>query len=328
MNIDAKVLSLLANCEFNSGELLAQTLSVSRATIWKSINKLRNSGLDIYAVRGRGYQLANAIELLNQVSILEAMPKDICSDIKKIDVLWEVDSTNKYLSDLAHDGVDGGRICVAEKQTQGRGRRGKQWISPLGGNIYLSLLWNMPFGPAQLSGLSLAIATSVVDTLRNLGLKEVGVKWPNDILWRDRKLAGILLEIGGESAGPSFAVVGLGLNIQLDKEFAGEIDQPWVDLETITRKPIERNKLVASLIVAFVQTFNRFKQEGLTPFLPKWREYDHYAGKKAVLHLENESIPGVISGIDDYGSLLLEYNGTITRYHSGDVSLDIRDNTN
>ena len=326
MNIDAKVLSLLANCEFHSGEMLAQLLSVSRATIWKSIRKLRDSGLDIYAVRGRGYRLADPIELLNQASIFDSIEPDKRSDIKDIDVLWEVDSTNKYLMDLAREGQESGSICLAERQIQGRGRRGRQWISPLGGNIYLSVLWKLPFGPAQLSGLSLAIATSVVDTLHNIGLKEVGVKWPNDIVWRERKLAGILLEIGGESAGPSFAIVGLGLNLQLNKEFAGEIDQPWVDLDTIVKKPIERNKLVAGLISAIIQTFKRFEQDGLKPFLPKWRQYDQYAGKNAVLHLENESIPGVISGIDDHGSLLLEYNGKITRHHSGDVSLDVRDN--
>ncbi len=188
--------------------------------------------------------------------------------------MWEVDSTNKYLLDLARDDQEGGTICLAERQIQGRGRRGRQWISPLGGNIYLSVLWKLPFGPAQLSGLSLAIATSVVDTLHNIGLKDVGVKWPNDIVWRERKLAGILLEIGGESAGPSFVIVGLGLNIQLNKEFAGDIDQPWVDLDSISKKPIERNKLVAELISAIIQTFNRFEYDGLKPFLPKWRQYD------------------------------------------------------
>ncbi len=327
MNIDAKVLSLLANCEFHSGELLAQTLSVSRATIWKSIQNLTDSGLDIYAVRGRGYRLVDSIELLSQTSILNALSPESQSSLNELDVLWEVDSTNKYLADLVRGGIDGGRACVAEKQTQGRGRRGKHWVSPLGGNIYLSLLWGFPFGPAQLSGLSLAIATTVVETLHHLGLSEIGVKWPNDILWRDRKLAGILLEIGGESAGPCFAIVGLGLNIQLRKESAGDIGQPWVDLKTIAKVSIERNKLVASLINAFVQTCNRFEQGGLKPFLPKWREYDRFAGKKAVLHLENESISGVIRGVDDYGALLLECDGKITRYHSGDVSLDVRNST-
>jgi len=125
MNIDAKVLSLLANCEFHSGELLAQLLSVSRATIWKSIKKLRESGLDIYAVRGRGYRLADPIELLNQASILEALSPEKRMDINKIDVLWEVDSTNKYLLDLARDDQEGGTICLAERQMQGRGRRGR-----------------------------------------------------------------------------------------------------------------------------------------------------------------------------------------------------------
>ena len=324
MNLDAKVLVILTDQKFHSGEALAKSLFVSRATIWKSIQSLQALGLDIFAVRGRGYCLAVELELLDKTRILAAIDERARSQITNLDILWEVDSTNNQLSLLARQGAKRGCVCLAERQTGGKGRRGRQWVSPLGGNIYLSMLWRFTTGPAQLTGLSLAMATAVVEVLHNLGMADVGVKWPNDILWRDKKLAGILLEIQGESAGPCSIIVGIGLNVRLNQQLADAIDQPWVDLTSIAQAPIARNNLVGGLISALVKALLTYEKQGFTPFMQRWSGYDCYANRDAILRFDNESISGVIKGIDENGALLLEHDNKVHRYYSGDVSLSVR----
>lgn len=321
MRFVSQVLSILADGEFHSGQRLAREMGVTRATVWKTLESAKSSGLDIFAVRGRGYRLAQPLELLDKQAIENSLSLAAAEKVAALHILWQTDSTNRYLLDIPPQEKMNGTVCLAELQTKGRGRRGRVWISPLGANIYLSLLWRFNVGPDQLSGLSLAAAVAVVRAIKKRGIDGVGVKWPNDVITEKGKLAGILLEMSGEASGPCTVVVGIGLNIKLSKNSGQQIDQPWTDLSALSHKPIKRNLLVGHLISELIEAFREFERNGLQPFLPEWRQWDYYDGKSVVLQSANDTIHGVVRGVDDKGALQLVKNGKLSVFHHGEVSL-------
>lgn len=332
MSKDAQILAMLADGHFHSGQELAQQFGLSRSGIWKAIQSLQSKGIEVFAVQGKGYRLAQPLELLNSTTI-EASKNVLQANYQQppqqsspeqdgeLTVLWDVDSTNRYLMDRAYDGCAPGSTCLAEMQTAGRGRRGRQWISPLGGNIYLSQLWQFASGPAALSGLSLAAALAVVRVVREMGVKGAGVKWPNDILVNGEKLAGILLEIQGESNGPTRVIVGLGLNVRLPDMMAQTIDQPYTSLENHVQKPIQRNKLAARLIDELLKVYELFSQSGFAAFVDEWLAMDVFRDKSINLKLPTGVLNGTCRGVDIAGAIRLEHNGQVTSFPSGEVSL-------
>ena len=313
----------LADGEFHSGELLAQQLGLSRAAIWKQIKGLREQwGMEIHAVSGRGYRLAHPLELLQQDKILSTLPPETKDSLSGLEIHGILGSTNEYLMSQIADGVPSGQTCLAEQQTAGRGRRGRKWISPYGSNIYLSIFWRFSLAPIELSGLSLAAGLATVRALNRLGVTEVGLKWPNDILWQERKLAGLLLEVTGESGGPSQVVLGLGLNTHMSNQQGENIDQPWVDLTNIPGgEKIGRNQLAAELIHQLVNALKQFESSGLPPLLEEWQQQDLYHNKMIALQMGNRAIVGKHVGIDKNGALLLLHAGEISAYYAGEVSL-------
>jgi len=313
----------LADGKFHSGELLAQQLGLSRAAIWKQIKGLREHwGMEIHAVSGRGYRLAHPLELLQQDKILSTLPPETKDSFSGLEIHGVIDSTNEYLMSQIADGVPSGQICLAEQQTAGRGRRGRKWISPYGSNIYLSIFWRFSLAPIELSGLSLVAGLAAVRALNCLGVTEVGLKWPNDILWQERKLAGLLLEVIGESGGPSQVVLGLGLNTHMSNQQGENIDQPWVDLTNIPGgEKIGRNQLAAELIHQLVNALKQFESSGLSPLLEEWQQQDLYHNKMIALQMGNRAIVGKHVGIDKNGALLLLHAGETSAYYAGEVSL-------
>ncbi len=313
----------LADGKFHSGEALARSLGLSRAAIWKQIKGLREQwGMEIHAVSGRGYRLVYPLELLQQDKILMLLPSATRGTLSGLEIHDSIDSTNEYLMLQAAADLPSGQACLAELQTAGRGRRGREWHSPYGSNIYLSLLWRFPLAPIELSGLSLAAGLAVVRALNYLGVTEVGLKWPNDILWQERKLAGLLLEVTGESEGPSQVVLGVGLNTLLSDQQGSGIDQPWVDLTSIPGgKQVGRNQLAAALIHQLVNTLESFERHGLSPLLDEWQQQDLYHNKTVVLRMGNRTIEGKHVGIDKNGALLLLHAGEVKAYYAGEVSL-------
>jgi len=340
MSKDAQILAVLADGHFHSGQELAHQFGLSRSGIWKAIQSLQAKGIEVFAVQGKGYRLSQPLELLNSTTI-EASKKVLQStqptggfvtpaaqfqsppafSNSELTVLWDVDSTNRYLLDRAFNGCAPGSTCLAEMQTAGRGRRGRKWISPLGGNIYLSQLWQFGSGPAALSGLSLAAAIAVVRVIHELGVKDAGVKWPNDILVNGHKLAGILLEIQGESNGPTRVIVGLGLNVRVPDMMAQTIDQPYTSLEKHVQKPIQRNRLAARLIEELLQVYQQFAKSGFAAFVEEWTRLDVYRDKRINLKLPTGVLNGTCRGVDVAGALRLEHNGQVTSFPSGEVSL-------
>jgi len=316
------ILQLLSDGNFHSGERMAQLSGVSRSAVWTALQSLRRLGVDVCAVSGRGYRLKQPLELLDEGFIRSVLSEANRSRIEQIHILHSVDSTNACLMRSA--GASGISACVAEHQTAGRGRRGRDWFSPFGSNLYLSLRWDFDEGMGRLPGLSLAVAVAVVRTLHMVGIADARLKWPNDVYWHGRKLGGILLEVAGESAGPCQVVVGVGLNVRMPNGAVQEIEQPWVDLATIM-PGLSRNRLCGLLLQHLVDAVLSFQHTGFASFEQEWHEADLLFGQDVILLLPDEQIHGVGRGIAHDGALLLEVAGEVRRYTYGEISVRLRD---
>lgn len=323
------VLRLLADARFHSGEQLAAVLGVSRATVWKRVRALSQTcGVAVGAVRGRGYRLAEPLELLDREHLVPLLARDTTAHLAQLDLVETVDSTNTYLLGRRLADSNQGIACLAERQTAGRGRRGRSWVSPFGANIYLSVLWRFDSPPMDLAGLSLAAGVAVAQALARVGVGGVSLKWPNDLLWDGRKLAGILVELAGESDGPTHAVIGVGLNLRMPDGAGRDVGQPWADLrEVLGGAPPTRNLLAARLIDALVAMCLRFRDAGLAPFLDDWRALDCLAGQPVRVVLGDRAVDGVGLGIAPSGALRVRTVDGERELHAGEASLRLRDAT-
>lgn len=323
MNSRQQLLQLLADGQWHSGEALAGQLGLSRAAVWKQLGVLRDQyGLNIHSVPGRGYKLPEKLELLDAGQIRSLLAETTHGWIKHLEIHDTIASTNSYLMAKAAGQLQTGHVCLAERQSEGRGRRGRQWVSPFGCNIYLSLFWEYGLAPAALSGISLAAGLAVIRALRQLGVNDVGLKWPNDILWGNQKLAGLLLEVTGEQSGPSRVVLGLGMNLRLSGAEGQAIEQPWASLHQLPGGAgLSRNRTVAALLDNLVSVLSQFEERGLSALIPEWRQYDLYDGKRVLLQMGARQVEGIHRGVEASGALLLETADGVRAYHGGEVSL-------
>ena len=322
MNTVNSVLRILSDGQFHSGSALGEALDVSRAAVWKAIQKLQQEWqIKVNAIPGRGYQLAVPLVMLEKDSILSAVESRFQSRLQKLQILWSVDSTNRYIMNRASSDAICGLAVLAEHQSAGRGRRGRHWVSPFGRNLYLSLLWEFDLEASQLTGLSLAIAVAISRALIQLDIKDVMLKWPNDVLWQERKLCGVLLEMKGESSGPWQVVIGIGMNVNMGSIATEDIGQPWVDLQSILSRNVDRNRLAGLILNELLNAIEQFRHSGLSPFLVEWRARDVCHDQLVELHFPDRIQQGIARGIDDNGALLLENEGVVKPYHAGEVSL-------
>lgn len=316
-----KLLEFLADGRFHSGQALARHIGVTRAAVWKQMQALQAAGVDIHGVRGRGYRLAHPLELLETDKIRAHLSFGAGGQIAQLELLTEVDSTNTYLKQQAREGAPSGAACLAETQRAGRGRLGRSWVSPFACNLYLSLLWRFDAGPSVLGGLSLVAGVALVQALGTLLPHGLALKWPNDLQCNGRKLAGVLVEVAGESAGPCHAVIGIGINVRMPDDFAAQITQPWTDLTRCLGKTPSRNVLAGAVLTQLVEALQLFERQGLLPFLDTWRAHDATAGKPVQLHLPVGVVIGNARGIDDDGALLLQVGDELRRFASGELSV-------
>ena len=317
------LLNRLADGHFHSGTILAQALNISRSAVWKQLENLSAEfGIEIIAVSGKGYKLVRPLELLSETHIKTALTEEATKLISTLEIYPQIDSTNRYLSERAQTEANSGLVCFAESQTAGKGRRGRQWVSPFGSNIYVSILWRFQNDPASIAGLSLAVGVAVIRALRAFGISDIGLKWPNDIYWQEKKLGGILIEVSGEAGGSCSAVIGLGLNLYLPVKETAAITQPWTDLEHITGGAnYSRNHIASLLLNHLLPVIADFETETLNHYLAEWRNYDVMLNKAVSLYIGNQVIDGIVMGINDNGMLLLKNSdGEIKTFASGEVS--------
>jgi BirA family biotin operon repressor/biotin-[acetyl-CoA-carboxylase] ligase len=319
-----ELVRLLADGTCHSGEAIARRLGVSRAAVWKAVRRAREGlGVAVESVRGHGYRLRAPIDLLDVGHILAELARRGAPPLARIELHDQIDSTSARMMALAADGAPSGSLCLAERQTAGRGRRGRTWVSPFGAGIALSILWRTPYGPGALGGMSLAAGAAVSEVLAQAGVRKICLKWPNDLLWHGRKLGGLLLEVAGEAEGPSHLVLGVGINLRLPREATRTIDQPWTDLtEVLGEAEIPgRNALAAALIHGLWAALERYGREGLAPFRDRWAAFDCLRGQTLEVLLGDQVITGVHRGIAEDGALLLATAEGIRSFHGGEVSV-------
>ncbi len=311
------VLRQLSHKEFVSGAEVAARAGCSRATIHNVVGQAEAAGIRIHAVRGRGYRLAAALDWLHEPALRERLePRGM--HLERFDTL---PSTNTHLLALAQAGASHRTVVVTEWQTGGRGRRGRTWLAPPGAGVQFSLLWRFGRSMAELSGLSLAVGVLLVQALRSMGLSHAMVKWPNDILLDEAKLAGVLIEIGGEMLGPTAAVIGVGLNVRNPPGLSESIGQPVADLGSL-HGGASRTATLLALLESLDDGLARFDAQGFSAFRESWHACHAHQGQRVVLtDGQGGRTEGVALGVDEQGALLLEARQGVRRFHAGEVSL-------
>ncbi|MCB1687216.1 MAG: bifunctional biotin--[acetyl-CoA-carboxylase] ligase/biotin operon repressor BirA [Halioglobus sp.] len=317
------LLPLLADGEFRSGQELADLMGVSRTAVWKQVNRIAaESGIEIESVKGKGYRIPGGIDLLDADRVRGALGERARSLLTRLEIQGSVDSTNSEVLRWVAQSGSSGLVCSAEQQTAGRGRRGRQWVSPYASNLYLSLLWEFSQGAAALEGLSLAVGVAVARALRACGVTAVQLKWPNDVLYDGAKLGGILLEMSGDAAGTCRVVIGVGLNVAMPREAAGAIDQAWTDVRSVSAgQPPGRNRLLAELLNELLPLAADFEQQGFAHWRDEWQALDAFAGEPVVLHTGSGQLAGVARGVDERGALQLETTTGVQSVYGGEISL-------
>lgn len=310
-----------------SGEELARSSGQTRAAVWKRIEALREAGLPIDARPGRGYALAQPLDLLDATAIHDGLSTAVQAQLAALDIAWSIDSTNSELLRRPSPAA-GTAVLLAERQTGGRGRRGRVWMSPLAAHLYLSLSRTFGGGLARLGGLSLVAGIAVAEALHALGFEAVRLKWPNDLVVVDaagrlRKLGGLLVEGGGEHAGPARAVIGLGLNVRMPAAAAAAIDQPWCDLAGVSRDVVPvRNAVAAALLARLLPALEQFDAAGLVPFLPRYAALDALAAQPVTVTGARSEHAGIALGLADDGALRLRLaDGSECSFHAGEISV-------
>ena len=321
------LLNCMADGGYHSGVELGSKLNVSRTAVWKALGKLENYGVCLEKTKGKGYRIRGGLDLLNREHILAYL--DTCSALlHEFHLVQSIDSTNSYL--MSGDDCPDPRLyvaCMAERQTAGRGRRGRVWHSPYAKNIYLSLSFNLQGGSESLDGLSLALGVAVARCLSQEGVLGVGLKWPNDILVDGKKLAGILVELKGEAEQGWKVVVGLGLNVLMTNTEDDEINQPWVSIVSLSsRQAKSRSEWSALLIENIISTVELFRVNGFKGVMSEWDRYDALS-KKPVMIVGGD-LSGVCEGVDERGRLLMRVDGDLKIINAGEVSVRSDESSN
>lgn len=314
-----KILEMLADRQFHSGEELGLAMGVSRTAVWKQLKRLEDLGVALESVKGKGYRLASAIHLLNQDAIEAGLNAEVSSYIDGIEISKIIDSTNTRA--LARAVAEPGcYVCASEHQTAGRGRRGRRWHSPFASNLYFSVSRSFDNGAAVLEGLSLAVGVALSQALDDFGFPGVRLKWPNDVVYDGKKLAGILLEMTGDADGPCCVVVGVGLNVAM--AVAADIDQPWIDLSSIDgAAEVNRNALLAVILNRLVALLRDYDTAGFSAYQTQWQQLDAFAGCAVVIKMADRQVSGYARGVESDGALVIETSAGFEVFSGGEVSL-------
>jgi BirA family biotin operon repressor/biotin-[acetyl-CoA-carboxylase] ligase len=314
------ILRLLADGEFHSGEEMARLLGVSRASIWQAMRFLDQAGVAVFRVPGRGYRLREPLQWVAPAQVMAALGDR--AGMFELEVVDSVASTNSLLLQKAALGAPHGSCVVTEMQTAGRGRRGREWHANLGGSLTFSLLWRFNQGAGFLSGLSLAVGVALMRALEQSGVAGAGLKWPNDVLYRHHKLAGILIELQGDMLGPSAAVIGIGLNLKLSEKVQNRIDQAVVDVYSITGMMPQRNLILANLLSHLADVLVEFEEGGFSRLRGEWLGHHAYHEKTVRLMMPDGSQhEGRLLDVAEDGALLVDTGAGKKRFTAGEISL-------
>ncbi|MCC6917419.1 biotin--[acetyl-CoA-carboxylase] ligase [Nitrosomonas sp.] len=318
------ILRMLSDGNFHSGTTLGQALNVSRASISGALQDLGNYGLTIHKIPGRGYHWLNPVQWLDSAQIYRHLADH--ADSVQIEIADIVESTNSLLLQRAVSQAASAnrvrQVLAAELQTQGRGRRGRSWSSGLGDSLTFSVLWPSQCAVNALSGLSLATGVAIVRALKRIGISDVSLKWPNDVLSSSSKLAGILIELHGDMLSPGTVIIGIGLNLKLSSVTKDRVDQKITDIASVTGKMPDRNQLLAVLLKELIGVLDIFEQHGFEPFAEEWVQCHAYQNKAVQIRFpDGSSRDGIATGVAPDGALLVNTPEGIVQLRSGEISL-------
>ena len=301
------ILKFLRDKEYVSGEVLAQKLGISRVTVWKQIQKLKDMGYKITSDQNLGYYLVSRPDLLLPQEIQRGLSTNYVG--KKIYYFPELKSTNIMAKEKAlhrAEGIDEGTLIIAEKQSAGKGRLGREWFSPAGG-IWLSIILYPQLSPSYISRITLMTAVAVVKAIKICTQIKSQIKWPNDILINEKKVCGILTEMSAELDIINWVVVGIGINVNIDhREFPEDIQKNTISLKETSGKEISRVKLAQTFLQEFEKYYEILKGREFSSILKEWKLYSHTLGKKIKVDMGEKIITGEAMDINESGALILK----------------------
>jgi|AntRauTorcE11898_2_1112593.scaffolds.fasta_scaffold17188_2 BirA family biotin operon repressor/biotin-[acetyl-CoA-carboxylase] ligase len=318
------LIRLLSDGNFHSGQQLGEHLGVSRAAVWKQLKKLEALGIPMEVVKGQGYRLAQPLELLDGNQIVSGLSREARRHLVRLFVEETLPSTNVYLRERFEEGAGHGEVCLVEQQSAGRGRRGRIWTTPWGRTLMFSVGWRFDAGVAALEGLSLAIGVIVARVLERHGARAL-LKWPNDVLLASPagelgKLAGILVEISGDAAGPCEAVIGIGINVDLPAEFRIGFDQPIAAVHDQAPE-LARNTLAVELLEQLMPLLAEFENQGFSRWQEEWNARHAFAGHQVDVLRGDERETGIAENVDASGNLWVRQGDLRRRIAGGEISV-------
>lgn len=313
------LLTLLQDGRFHSGKELGEVLGVSRSSVWKYLQRIEaEQGISVFRVPGRGYRLADQLSLLDSSQCAAVAAKFGWA----LHLHERVDSTNAEALRLLQAGAEPPFLVLAETQTDGRGRRGRAWASPVSQSIYYTLVISVAGGAQRFAGLSLVVGMAVAYALRAAGVADVGVKWPNDVYANGKKIAGILLELTGDPTDVCCVAIGIGINANM-LSTAEPINQPWTSVRLETGTICDRNNLVASLSDSLQYLLERHAEQGFEGLRAEWESLSLWRGKRCVLTSGSFVAVGELLGVEEDGALRLLVDGEERVFSGGELSLRV-----
>jgi len=322
MDIESKLIDLLSTGDICSGTEIGSQLGISRVAVKKRISSLIEQGLPVKAWPGKGYCLKSGTDLLLKNLILDSIPASLREQIERVEVHQSLQSTNQYLSAMTPARTGKLHAALAESQPAGQGRRGRSWIATPYRNLMLSAAWRCAQWPENPSALSLAFAVVVHRAIVDAGATDALIKWPNDILLNNAKLAGLLVEAGGEASGSCDLVFGVGVNFYLDPATGKKIDQDWAELSSVASVDLSRNQMAANILSNLIEALNLYESDGFAPFEEYWNIHAAYVGQSVRLFNREKEYQGVLKGVDESGVLMLDGIDSETyRFTQADISL-------
>lgn len=317
----AEILKMLRESEeYVSGQKLCERFQVSRTAVWKVIKQLEKEGYQIEAVRNRGYRILEYPDVLSKEEIESQMQTDCFG--KHVVYYEETDSTNTRVKQLAEQGAQQGTLVVADRQSAGKGRRGRGWESPKGENIYMSLLLRPKIEPSKAPMLTLVMAYSVALAIREQEELEVGIKWPNDLVVGTKKICGILTEMNAEIDYINYVVIGVGINVNV-KKFPEELSEKATSLFNEQGKEVRRAVLMAKIMQLFEENYERFLKEQNLAFLQEaYNQLLVSRGREVTVLEPGHEYPAHAIGINETGELLVrKEDGKEEAVFAGEVSV-------
>jgi BirA family biotin operon repressor/biotin-[acetyl-CoA-carboxylase] ligase len=320
------LLVLLADGRLHSGECLARQLGISRAAVWKGIERLRACGIEVDALPRRGYALPDAVELLDGGRIRAAILPEHRSRLRSLMLEFDVDSTNTRLLAAPAPPPGCADVMISELQHAGRGRRGRGWTAPFGCSIALSMAWAFEDGARASPALSLCVGVAVARALSRGGAQGIGLKWPNDLWLSERKIGGVLIELRAEASGPAHVVIGVGVNVTLPRPVRERLEACGATAAAVADACVvapSRNFIAGAIIDELLSMLDVFGRLGFAAFHGAWTTLDVLRDRPAQVVVGETAIAGTARGVNAYGALLLEREGRIQEFASGEASLRV-----